>query len=59
VSVPRAELDVSLSARALDVVLQRPWQIVLAFLLLLGLGAWIYVGVRGALWRRCSTVPPR
>lgn len=48
-SLPRAELEVSFSARALDVVQQRPWQIVLAFLLLLGLGAWIYVGVRSAL----------
>jgi serine/threonine-protein kinase len=49
VSVPPAELEVSLSARALEIVRQRPLETVLGFLLLVGVATWIYVGVRNAL----------
>jgi serine/threonine-protein kinase len=49
VSVPPDQLEVSLSARALEVVRQRPWATAAAFALVIGVATWIYVGVRTAL----------
>lgn len=48
-SVPPDQLEVSLSARALEVVRQRPWATAAAFALVIGAATWIYVGVRNAL----------
>lgn len=47
--VPPDELEFSLSARALEIVRQRPWQIVATTLAVLALTTWIYLGVRAAL----------
>jgi hypothetical protein len=49
VSVPPDQLEVSLSARALEVVRQRPWATAAAFALVVGVATWIYVGVRNSL----------
>jgi serine/threonine-protein kinase len=49
VSVPPDQLEVSLSARALQIVRQRPWATAAAFALVIGVATWIYVGVRNAL----------
>lgn len=48
-SVPPDQLEFSLSARALEIARQRPWLTATAFALLVGVAAWIYVGVRNAL----------
>jgi serine/threonine-protein kinase len=48
-SVPQAELEVSFSARALEVVRRRPAESAIAFALVIGVALWVYIGVRSAL----------
>ncbi len=48
-SVPPDELEVSLSARALEVVRRYPWATTGAAAAVLGIAIWVYVGVRAAL----------
>jgi serine/threonine-protein kinase len=48
-SVPQDELEFSLSARALEIVRQRPWQLLAVTVAVFALAGWIYLGVRAAL----------
>jgi serine/threonine-protein kinase len=49
VSLPPSELAFSTTARAFDLVRQNPWLTATAFVGVVGVAIWIYVGVRAAL----------